>query len=208
MARWTVPRCFEGRTVVVMASGHGMTAEVAAAVHASGCPAIVTNSTFRLTPWAWMLYGADPEWWNHPANRDARDFAGFKVTCQPGAGVLQLRSTGIDGFDPATDAVRTGGNSAYQALHVAVHTGAARVILCGVNVSGAHWHDKHPPGLRETTDETYATWCRRFADVAPVLSKLGVDVVNCTPNSALTCFRRATLGQELAYASRAELTAS
>lgn len=76
---WSVPRCFEGGTVVVLASGPSMSQDVADRVMASGLPAIVTNSTFRLAPWAWMLYGADESWWNHPDNKDAHVFRGLRA---------------------------------------------------------------------------------------------------------------------------------
>ena len=53
-------------------------------------------------------------------------------------------------------------------------------------------------GLRETLPETYTRWVQRFAALAPLLAARGVDVVNCTPGSALRCFRFADLKDELA----------
>jgi hypothetical protein len=148
---WTVPRAHEGATVAILASGPSMSQAVADAVHAAGIPAIAINSTFRLAPWADVLYAADPEWWAHPSNRDALVFKGLRLSCQPMKAVLQLRNSGVTGFDPDPAAVRTGGNSGYQALHVAIHAGAARVLLCGYDMHGGHWHGKHPAGLKETT---------------------------------------------------------
>ncbi len=196
-----MPRLWPGGTVVVMASGPGMSQAVADAVESSDLPAIAVNSTWRLAPWADMLYAADPEWWHHPDNRAALAFDGLRVSCQPVAGVHQLRNSGTDGFDPDPAAVRTGGNSGYQALHVAVHAGAARVLLCGFDMGGTHWHGKHPTPLRETLSETYGRWIQRFDALAPVLKERGVNVVNCTPGSALRCFRVADLKDEIAKTS-------
>jgi hypothetical protein len=197
---WSVPKLWPGGTVAVMASGPGMTQKVADEVYAAGVPAIVVNSTYRLAPWAQMLYAADPEWWLYESNRTALKFPGLRVSCQPVAGVHQLRNSGIHGFDPDPACVRTGGNSGYQALHVAAHAGAARVLLCGFDMQEtrgeAHWHGKHPHGLRNTPAETYARWRDRFAAMAPILAERGVDVVTVTP-SALTCFRSGDLQTEL-----------
>ena len=56
---------WRGRTVVCIASGPSLTAEDCELVRESGCPVIVTNTTFRLCPWADMLYAFDRPWWNH-----------------------------------------------------------------------------------------------------------------------------------------------
>lgn len=200
---WSVPPLWPGRTVAILASGPSMSQAVADAVRAAGIPAIAVNSTFSLAPWADMLYAADAEWWLHPDNRDALAFAGLRVTCRvPVNGVHCLRDSGADGFDPDPGYLRTGSNSGYQALHVAAHAGAARVLLCGFDMrrtkDGCHWHGAHPTPLRETTDETYAKWVRRFETIAGPLASRVVDVANVTPGSALTCFRVARLEEELA----------
>jgi hypothetical protein len=202
---WTVPRCFEGGTVAVLASGPSMSQAAAEQVRAAGVPAIAINSTFRLAPWAWMLYAADIEWWQHKGNADARRFAGIKATCTTGVATCRdvpdmryLRNSGAGGFDPQPDSVRTGGNSGYQAVHIAVHTGAARILLCGMDMHGCHWHGPHPRDLRTTTADMYERWRARFGDLAKELKRCGVDVINVTPGSRLECFRRSTLESELA----------
>jgi hypothetical protein len=195
---WSVPRCFEGGAVAILASGPSMSQAVADAVQRAGVPAIAINTTFRLAPFAWMLYGADQTWWDHQQHRDARAFAGLKVSCEAVKGVLQVQNTGPSGFDPHPWCVRTGGNSGYQALHIAVHTGARRVVLCGMDMNGCHWHGPHPRELKVTQLSTYEAWRDRMKALAPTLAKMGVDVANCTPGSALTCFRMADLEAELA----------
>jgi hypothetical protein len=159
---------------------------------------IAINDAIILAPWADMLYAADESWWQHPDHRDAWAFAGLKVSVSAVAGVLRLRNTGVMGYDSDPQCLRTGGNSGYQALHIAAHAGAAKVLLCGYDMRGCHWHGRHPEGLRHTVPEVYVKWVDRFEKLAPALAKLGVDVVNTTPGSALKCFRRAALEDELA----------
>lgn len=199
---WTVPRLWPGATVAVLASGPSMSAAVADEVRRAGVPTIVVNNTFRLAPWAQMLYAADSEWWAY--TRDARAFAGLKVSIDSGVrinGVHQLRLTGMTGFDPDPSALRTGGNSGYQAVHVAAHAGAARILLCGFDMRGGHWHPDHAQPLRTTLLETYQSWIQRFETLAALCP---AQIVNCTPDSALRCVPYQPLEEALA---RAELAA-
>ena len=116
---------------------------------------------------------------------------------RPPADLLTLEISGGSGFDADPRRIRTGDNSGHQALHIAAQTGAARVLLCGFDMTGCHWHGPHPSGLKVTSEGVYERWRRRFEVIAPELAARGVDVVNCTPGSALDCFRRADLVSEL-----------
>lgn len=180
---WAVPRAFPGGTVVVMGAGPSMSDTVAAKVR--GLPAIVVNDVFTIAPWAWMLYAADWRWWkSHPS---AFAFAGLKavVEHQLLPGVHCLRNTGIDGFDPDPRNVRTGNNSGYQATHIAIHTGAARVLLTGMDMRGGHFNRDDDGPLRRD-------WIARFAGL------IGrAEIINCTPGSALDCFPMMDLDEAL-----------
>lgn len=198
---WTVSKCFEGRTVAVLASGPSMNQESADLVRDAGLPAVVINSTFRLAPWAWALFGADSAWWKHEDNRDAHQFAGLKVSVEDCKGVLKLHYTGTTGFDPDPSCLRSGGNSGYQGVHLLAHTGAARILLLGFDMGGEHWHDDHPAPLRKTPQEHYPGWIARFEELKKALDKRGIDVINCTPGSALKCFPMAELADVLETAN-------
>lgn len=185
-----------GETVAVLASGFSMSRAVADEVHAAGIPAIVTNNTFRLAPWASMLYAADEAWWRETP--EARDFKGLKVSVGEIKGVLRLINSGTTGFDPDPRRVRTGGNSGFQAVHIAAQAGADRILLCGFNMGGDHWHPEHIPPLRATPQEVYQTWIQRLEELAMLLSKRGIEVINCTPGSAIKAIRASTLANALA----------
>lgn len=197
---------WSGQTVAVLASGPSMSQAVADAVRATPVPTIVVNSTFRLASWASMLYAADAEWWTHPTSRDALEFAGLRVSVAAVGGVNRLQVSGLTGFDSDPDCVRTGGNSGYQAVHVAAQAGAARILLCGFDMGGGHWHAQHPSPLRTTNPETFEVWIRRFETLAEALAQRGVEVLNCTPKSALRCVRYMDL--ERALAARTEPAAA
>lgn len=195
MQAWTVPRLWEGKTVVVLASGPSMSKAVVDAVFSSGLPTIVVNSTFKLAPWADMLYAADAAWWSaHPI---ATEFQGLRVTVQDVCGVLKLRCSGPDGFDPHPGAVRSGGHSGYQAVHIAMHAGAHRILLCGFDMHGTHWHGMHEEPLRNTAEGTYSRWVEAFAALRDAAVERNIEIMNCTPGSALSCFPMLSLGRAL-----------
>lgn len=194
MSYWLVPRMWEGRTIAVLASGPSMSQDVADRVR--GLPTIVVNETWRLAPWADVLFASDLQWWR--ARREALEgFTGIRICSQPGrdiSGVHRLRITGHDGYDPDRSCIRFGGNSGYQAVHVAIHTGAARVILCGFDMhtrGGVHWHGNHTGDLRNPTENRMTRWIKRFRG----LNGHGAQIINCTPGSALPWFEMADLDE-------------
>ena len=204
MKFWTVPREFVGMTVAVCASGPSMSQDIANQLRDAAIPCIATNNTHRLMPWAWCCYGADSEWWAHESNRDAHQFKGHKVSLTSIRGVHELRNTGRRGFDRDPSCVRTGSTSGYQAVHVAVHTGAARVLLCGFDYRHTggekHWHGDHVAGLRNTDPDLWPTWVAHFESLRDELPA-GCEVINTTPNSAIGAFRRMELEAALASCS-------
>lgn len=173
----------------MLASGPSMSAEVAEQVR--GLRVIVVNDTVRLAPWAAMLYAADVEWWQLRSESLA-SFKGLRVSVAKHRGVHQLVNTGDTGFDPDPRNIRTGGNSGYQAVHIAAQAGADRILLCGFDMHGGHWHANYQHPLRETGPDTYLRWVERFATL-----KTPARIINCTPGSALRCFEAMTLEDAL-----------
>lgn len=187
---------WEGDTVAVLASGPSMSQIVADKVRAARIRAIVVNDTYRLAPWADLLYAADRRWWE--ANPEAAtEFAGVKLVGQSGVflpGVQVMMRSGTSGFDPNPKFVRTGNNSGYAAVHVAIHAGAARILLCGFDMHGTHWFGSHTKrGLRNPNPGSFAAWIARFAD----LRGRGAEILNCTPGSKLTAFPFVELDEAL-----------
>lgn len=85
------------------------------------------------------------------------------------------------------------GNSGASAVSLAVYFGAARVIMIGYDcrkTPKAHWHGDHVKGLGNAG--TVNSWPQRFAKLAEKLRDK-VEIINCTPGSALKCFKTAEL---------------
>lgn len=73
--------------------------------------------------------------------------------------------------------------------------GAKNIFLVGYDMqkTGAlsHWHGDHPKGWGNS--DAVNDWVKLFNDIAADLKREGVKVVNCTTETALTCFDRKTI---------------
>jgi hypothetical protein len=188
-----------GGTVAILASGESMTAEVAQTVRAAGVFTIAVNNTWEMAFWADLLFAGDAPWWEMH-HKKLGGFSGIKVCAEetPFPDVRFVRPTGKVGFDPDPSCIRTGGNSGYGAMHVAAHAGAARLLLFGFDMQGGHWHDPHPWPLYQGDGGHFPRWIARFKVLAAELAALGIEVLNCTPGSALDAFPMARMEDALA----------
>jgi hypothetical protein len=206
----TVPRLFPGGTVVCMASGPSLTPEDAEYVRGKADGVIVVNTTYKMAPWADILVGSDVRWWNW--HKGAKDFAGLKFATSrhvQWSGVKILENTGERGLELDPSKLKHGQNSGYKAVGVAFHTGASRIILLGYDMKRGggkarleHWHGDHPIASRSN----YPFFVKVFRHIAQPLKDQCVEVINCTPDSALDCFPMADLRDVLK--PRAEAVAS
>lgn len=197
MSYWLVPKVWIGQTVVVMASGGSLTPEHASKV--THLPRIVTNATFKMAPGADIVYGSDIYFWRHYT--EALDLPGLKVSIEqvPGVApdlprqVLYLKNDGQAGISHQPDRLKTGSNSGYAALQIAYLAGASRILLLGFDMRGTHWHGDHARPLTNPGDSQFSKWITAFSGIAPELSARRVEVINCSPTTALTCFRKSRL---------------
>lgn len=105
---------------------------------------------------------------------------------------LRHVSEGTVSDDPAT--LVTGQNSGYQAVGIAVLAGARRIVLLGYDMKPGprgeeHWFGKHPRGLNSPTAHL-PIMRGNFSKLAPALEQKGIEVINCSTDTALTCFKR------------------
>lgn len=156
----------------VLATGPSMSQAVADSVQGR-CKVVAVSDAYRLAPWADALVSSDAAWWNqHP---EALNFAGKKYGAMPDfkpvEGVERLK-------------IGSGTNSGLLGLHVAVMLGATTILLAGFDLGGSHFFGPHPAPLKNTTPERFEVFKKQFAHFKP----RSVRIVNCTPNSGLTCY--------------------
>lgn len=221
-----IDRGWEGKTVVCIASGPSVTPEqleiVRAARERDEIRVAVVNDMYLVAPWADLLYFADAKWWQwhsqglpkawpwvkFTAEQVAKayaSFAGQKATIF-GTGmatsdpkVFMLHNHGSDKLSEKRNGLHTGSNSGYQVLNLVTLAGAKRIPLVGYDMrftnGKSHSHNGHPHKMPENS---YRDFAKTFATMVPQLQKWGVEVLNCTPGSAIQCFPRADLASLLA----------
>lgn len=196
---WWVEPEWAGETCVIAAGGCSLTSQQLDRVRGAGLKTIVVNDAYRLAPWAEVLFFYDPIWWSW--HREAlQDWPGRIVRLESPEGdgghprARVLKNYGTEGFIEARDGVMNGRNSGYGALHLAAHLGVARVLLLGFDCKRGeggrkHWFGEHP----NRSDQPHNIWIACFNQLAPILAARGIEVINCSPGSALTCFKREPL---------------
>lgn len=200
-AQSIVPRAWPCSTVAILATGPSLRAADAELCREVGCRVLAIKDAIRIAPLADAMYfsGADAgQWWQR--NRAAiQSFQGLKFTLDRRARELAtvIASTGELGLELDPSGVRTGRNSGYQAINVAVHLGASRVILLGYDMHAVHgrdhWFGAHP----YQTTAPYDAFLRCFESIVAPLQANRIDVVNATPDSSLTCFPIMTLTEAI-----------
>ncbi len=161
---------------------------------------IVINTTWEKAPWADLLYACDFTWWQEYGGLP--HFEGLKYTQDDCALVFPtityVRSVNKPGLSFNRAIIHQGANSGYQAINLAVHFGVKRIILLGYDMQNGedgecHHHGPHPGDMPNPKPAEYKRWKKNFGTMEPDLKRAGVEVVNCTPNSALRCFPTANL---------------
>ncbi len=198
---------FRAATVCIMASGPSMSMEQAELVHAwqlrqSSNKTMVVNTTFRLAPWATVLYACDARWWEVYHEEVAANFPGAKWTQDKDAvkhGVNWIASQRSAGLSRKAGMINQGMSSGYQAMNFAYLAGARKIILlgfdCRVVDKQSHWHGDHPAPLSSSIP--VRAWIEKFDKLAEDL-KQDTVVLNSTPGTALECFTKMPLEMALA----------
>ena len=169
-------------TWALLAPGPSASAEDAERVRAAGIPLGVISSAFPLAPWADFIAATDGGWWRkYP---EVKQLAGRKYSMHEVRGVERVKVPGYVAV-----------NSGVLGLECAKRNGATRILLLGFDMHGSHFFGPYTNGLSNTSEtkrrmhlSQYARWER---------ANPGIEVINCTPGSALACFPRARLEDEI-----------
>lgn len=217
-----VKRIWEGRTCAIFGGGPSLTQEQVDLCR--GLPCIAVNDTYLLAPWATALYAADNRWFDWHAKGIARigltaeqvmerfeSFAGERITIYPSCDKIAdervhwLKSSTASGHDSILSedpgVLVTGANSGYQAMGVAYLAGAKRILLLGFDAKergkDTHWFGDHPVPTSKSWLSGLPYQIQRIGDA---LKAKGVEVINCSPDSAISCFEKMSVEDALSVA--------
>lgn len=195
-----------GETVAILASGPSAAAAARELHEIDTIRLISINCAWSIAPWSDILYACDGKWWRQPGQsygqEALRSFLGLMVsndkrTCEGGV-VRWVDIARVNHLVTDGSAIGSGSNGGFQALNLAVLTGAKRILLCGYDMRGGHFHPPHPRPLDNPSDPTLRRFLSAFGNARSQLRELGVEVVNCTLGSSLTAFPIMPLHEALA----------
>lgn len=179
---------------------------------------VVINSSYELCLWADALYSCDEKWWFYKDG--AKDFTGLKVSQGGEASKVypEIKNLTIAMCEniPKSHSKRLmmnkygeiggGGHSGFQVMNWMAQIGVAGMLLIGydMRVDGNgknHWHGRHPESgkhiLNNPGDNNFRNWIPWMEAASVRLKSLGIEIVNCSEKSALTCFPKMSVEQVL-----------
>jgi hypothetical protein len=178
-----------GKTIVCIAGGSSLTQDQCNKV--SHLPTIGVNDAYRIARLD-VLYACDHKWWVH--HNGVPEFSGLKITQSTKSadeyGIALVQIEGFTGLNRKQGYVCGGGNGGHQALNIAYHFKPKKIILLGYDMKGKHWFGDHPGRLK--SNSPYGQWVENFRHIAREITK-EVEVINCSPDSALDCFEKSKL---------------
>lgn len=198
-----VPTLWPGETVVCIGTGPSLT-QADVDLCRGRARVIAINDAFKLASWADVLYCCDGKFVNQ--YEGIRSFMGPKYSLTVNARRypewirLAKRMDGGLSLDPSVLCTggASNGNSGFQAINLAVHFGATRILLLGYDMSRhggkSHWFGEHPKGWLPSN---YPAFVASFQSLVKPLARLGVEVINCSRVTALKTFPRMTIDEAL-----------
>lgn len=159
----------------------------------------------RLAPWADVVYGCDGPWWRF--RNGLPEFSGVKLSndtpaCTAYRDLHKVEVLDHNKLEFSTPGVLgTGGNSGFQAINLAAQFGVNRILLIGFDMNATaalHWYGRNTwRGANNPAVSNFMRWRDAIFAQAPVLKAMGIDVVNASRESALTCFVHKPIEQAL-----------
>lgn len=154
---------------------------------------IGVNNAYLLAPWIDAIYFMDCAWYNqHQAK--LLDFKGIKVTvcekCKNVPGIFCFKRGKRNGIEDKVDCIGTGSNGGFGAINLAIKLGVKKIVLLGydMRVIDGH-HNYHTDHTRKIPEAIYETqFIKNFRSLVEPCKERGIQIVNCTPGSALDAF--------------------
>lgn len=170
---------------------------------------IAVNMAYRIGDWIDAVIFGDSGYFAKERATLAT-FPGLRISCNPVSKAEHwVKTLGRDGqkskgISTNPTMISWNGNTGAAAINLAVHFGAKRIMLLGfdMNIDGnrmQHWHDLYGKGPvsddRRKRKLPFARHLQGFPVIAEDAKKLGVQIINVSANSEITCFPKMTIKQ-------------
>jgi len=165
-------------------------------------PVIGVNDAFKLGNWVDVCWFGDCRW--YAWNKDLlNNFTGIIASCTncrcDHPRVLQVKRLEGSGIIVNQPAVRWNKSSGASAINLAAHLGAKQIVLVGFDMKQRdgqnNWHQNHKHTPRPTIYQSL--FLQPFDKIATDAQRLGIEVLNATPDTDLQVFRKIDLKEVL-----------
>ena len=172
---------------------------------------IAINVAYMIGDWIDMVFFGDGGFFLKHREKVAL-FPGLKVSCSPKTQdvpwVKYVARNGQHprGISPNPKMVSWNGNSGAAAVSVAANAGARRIILLGFDMklggrNDQHWHDLYGRGAIKEEQRLkkmpFHKHLRGFPTIAEDAKRRKIEILNASPDSAITCFQKVTVNELL-----------
>lgn len=196
-----VPHIYRNKKFVLCATGPSLTPEVVEVIRKYKNDHVIfgINDSYRMIDFLDEHYACDEKWWSNWGQDFREKYPNLSSWAYgdnaADYGVKVIKGFHNLGLSLRQDKIHYGANSGYQALNIAFLMGGRKFILVGYNMQKVqgktHFFGDHN-GMNNNSP--YKMFIRNFYSIQEPIKEL---IVNCTPNSALDCFRMGNLEEEL-----------
>jgi hypothetical protein len=213
------------KTAVILATGPSLTPEVIEAARRGqqmGLWALFgMNHVWRDVPSLDVFMACNPEYYASQWELGLKDRLAEKWAWDSATslrfGLRFIHGKWLDGFSKDPSCIHYGHSSGFQLPQIAYHAGFRRLLLCGYDMRYAADYDgrnqrigssprhyfgeydgaelNHWPSVK-VKDGVHVELIEQFEKVKRLNPE--VEIINCSPGSAMTCFQMATLQELLA----------
>ena len=226
----TIPRSYEGETVVIVATGPSITDEQIVHLYdariLNRIKVITVNNAYQIVPFTDIQVACNDNWWEYYLLHDP-SLRTIKADCwtrykhiSEKYGINYIDSIVKDGLSRDQSVIHINHGSGPMAINFATLYGFKKIILLGHDMKYAkdyngrqkkvgstprHYFGEYPksmqhfPQSQNSVDKNGVIigLIDAYQNMVNDLINMNVDVVNCTPDSALNCFRKSSLESEL-----------
>jgi len=170
------------------------------------------NVAYFLGDWIDMIFFGDSQFFTRHQMGLAK-FPGLKVSCHPSIAkhswikYLPRDIKHPRGISESSKMVSWNQNSGSAAIGVAAHAGAKRIMLLGFDMclspdANQHWHDLYGRNVNKNDKNRqrhmpFQRHLRGFAEIAKDAKRMGIEIVNVCPESAIPQFRKTSMKEFL-----------
>ena len=199
-------------TIVCIGTGPSLTQLQVEAAKRKGFRLFGCNNTWKLTQLE-LLYACNKQWWDYYWT-DVKSYDAEKWTTNQEAaaayGINWIKEKNALGLSTKPDCVHHGHGSGYTLVNLAYLKGAKRILLLGYNMKYAPDYDGANKRIGSTPRHYFGEYPKEMQHWPKVKVRDGVhlellslyrtiaeqnlvEIINCTPDSALDCFPKSDI---------------